>query len=121
MALPVFTDEKKAVAAILGTETTIYTVPVGKVARLVSFSGANTAAAKRYITFHVVDSGGSAGTTNVFGQVENVLQEADGANELSGGLIQWEGGIPLVAGDKISAIADDTGITVTLIYLEGDA
>ena len=92
--------------------TTLYTCPANTEVRIVAATITNDAAAAKYISFHLVPSGGSVGDTNL------ILNQKTIGDKESYTLPELVGHI-LEAGDLISAIAETADILT--VHISGIA
>lgn len=99
------------------TDTDLYTVPSGKKATITSIIVANTNAATKYLTLHLVQNGASVADSKVLAKMQKLVGTDDGGG---GGMWVFDTPIPLnTVGDKISGIQETaTAISVLIIGFE---
>lgn len=98
-------------------DTDLYVVPAGKKATVTSIIVANTDAATKYFTLHVVQNGDTVADDVVLCK----MQKLDGTGSVGGGgFMAIEVPFPLAnVGDKISGVQETaTAVTVTVIGIE---
>lgn len=87
------------------TGTLLYTVPASTTTYVKCIDVCNTTAADINLTLHLVPSGGSVASTNMF---MNAVTIAAGA------MWQWTGTQILATGDFIQGIGSATGLTINI-------
>jgi hypothetical protein len=88
---------------LANSSTLLYTSPVGVWTQIVKLACVNTDTASHTVTFHVVPSGGSSGTTNITTDGQGVLpaQTWNSPNEY---------GLVLAPGDALYGLADTASV-----------
>lgn len=105
MAFNVITMTRLGQGSIAITNTTRYTVPTFTRTLVKDIAITNTTAAMITVSLYFVQSGGSAGATNIF--MSNVAIPPNG-------LFQWNGSQVLHTGDFIVDVASAVGCTINI-------
>jgi hypothetical protein len=100
--------------------TDLYTVPAAKKATITGILGANTDAATKYFSLHLVQNGDAVANDVALAMNQKLVGTGDAGG---GGVWTFVWPIPMnTAGDKISGIQETaTAITVTIVGFEEDA
>lgn len=99
------------------TDTDLYVVPSGKKATITGIRAANTNAATKYFSLHLVQNGASVADSKALAKMQKLV----GTSDVNGGGT-WTDQFPIplnTVGDKLSAIQETaTAITLTIIGFE---
>jgi len=105
MAFSSVTPAKLGRGAVGSTVSTFYTVPVLTRTFVKDIDIANTTTSTINATVYLVESGGTAGTSNAL--LYSVMVPANGT-------LQWTGSQIIHAGDTIQALGSTTGLTINI-------
>lgn len=105
MAFDSITPAKLGRGSIGATVSTFYTVPALTRTFVKDIDIANTTSTTINATVYLVESGGTAGTSNAL--LYAVMIPANGT-------LQWTGSQILHAGDTIQALGSTTGLTINI-------